>query len=98
MRARVFLSGPSRLLALVAVACALWAAPLRAGTLDFAAFVDRQLYTAVLLQQGRFQLDADFNEEQATAIKQGQIFKIFSLSGLGSAAALRRQAGARAHD
>jgi multidrug resistance efflux pump len=26
----------------------------------------------VLLQQDRVQLDADFNEEQATAIKQGQ--------------------------
>lgn len=72
---------PSRaLLALVAVACLLWAAPLHAGTLDFGAFVDRQQYTAVLLQQGRVQVDADFNEEQETAIQQGQIFKIFSFS------------------
>jgi hypothetical protein len=60
------------LLALVALVCALWAAPLHAGTLDFATFVDRQHYSSVLLQQGRVQLDADFNEEQATAIEQGR--------------------------
>ena len=68
------------LLALMVTACVLWAAPLHAGTLDFGAFVDRQHYSAVLLQQGRVQLDADFNEEQETAITQGQIFKIFSFS------------------
>lgn len=71
---------PRPLLATAALVCALWAIPLHAGTLDFGAFVDRQHYTSVLLQQGRVQLDADFNEEQETAIKQGQIFKIFSFS------------------
>jgi len=113
MRARLSLSRPGRLLAIVAVACALWAAPLHAGTLDAAVFVDRQHYTAVLLQQGRVRLDADFNEEQATAFQQGQIFKIFSFSfdpnagrpavGAGivsglAVAALRRRVGRSAHD
>jgi hypothetical protein len=80
MRARLSLSRLGRLLAIVAMAGALWTAPVHGGTLDFAAFVDRQHYTAVLLQQGRVQVDADFNEEQETAIKQGQNFKIFSFS------------------
>jgi hypothetical protein len=62
------------------VVCTLWTAPLHAGTLDFQAFNDRQHYSAVLLQQGRVQLDADWNEETAGPIKQGQLFKIFSFS------------------
>ena len=69
MRARLFLSGPGRLLAIVAVACALWAAPLHAGTLDFS-------FAAVPLPATLFLITA----------------------GLGSAAALRRRAGERAHD
>ena len=80
MRPHAPLSSRRSLLAIVVTAWALWAAPLHAGTLDFNAFVDRQHYTAVLLQQGRVQVDADFNEEQETAIKQGQIFRIFSFS------------------
>lgn len=62
------------------MAMVLWAAPLPAGTLDFETFVDRQHYSSVLLQQGRVQVDADWNEEQEGAIKQGQIFRIFSFS------------------
>ena len=77
---RARLSDQRPLLIIAAVVWTLWAAPLHAGTLDFAAFVDKQHYTAVLLQQGRVQVDADFNEEQETAIKQGQIFKIFSFA------------------
>ncbi|HTY76532.1 MAG TPA: hypothetical protein VMI34_01835 [Candidatus Bathyarchaeia archaeon] len=60
------------------MAWTLWAAPLHAASVDFEAFVDRQHYTAVLLQQGRVQVDADFNEEQQGAIEQGRIFRIFS--------------------
>ena len=70
----------SALLTSLAVACTLWTAPLHAGTLDFQAFNDRQHYSAVLLQQGRVQLDADWNEEAQGPIKQGQPFKIFSFS------------------
>lgn len=65
---------------ILAMACLLWAAPLHAGTLDFTAFTDRQHYSAVLLQQGRVQLDADWNEETAGPIKQGRAFKIFTFS------------------
>jgi len=68
------------LLTSLAVVCTLWTAPLHAGTLDFQAFNDRQHYSAVLLQQGRVQLDADWNEEAQGPIKQGQLFKIFSFS------------------
>ncbi len=63
MRARLSPSRPGWLLAIVAAACALWAAPRHAGPLDFFAFVDREHYTAVLLQQGRVQLDADFTHD-----------------------------------
>jgi len=53
----------SALLTSLAVVCTLWTAPLHAGTLDFQAFNDRQHYSAVLLQQGKVRLDADWNEE-----------------------------------
>jgi hypothetical protein len=78
MRDRAPGFGRHPFLAFVAMLCVLWAAPLHAGTLDFGAFVDRQHYTAVLLQQGRVSVDADFNEEQQTAIQQGQTFGIFA--------------------
>jgi len=70
--------GPA--LVLFVVACLLQAEPLHAGSLDFATFNDKQHYSAVLLQQGRVQLDADWNEETAGPITQGQRFKIFSYS------------------
>jgi len=78
--------GPQRrqsqpaILALLAVASTLWADPARAGTLNFEAFTDTQHYTGVLLQQGRVQLDADWNEETAGPIAQGLRFKIFNFS------------------
>lgn len=62
------------------MAGALWAAPLEAGTVDFQVFTDRTHYSAVLLQEGRVQTDADWNEETAGPIAQGQIFKIFKFS------------------
>jgi len=62
------------------MACLLRAEPLHAGSLDFTTFNDKQHYSAVLLQQGRVQLDADWNEETAGPITQGQRFKIFSYS------------------
>jgi len=70
--------GPA--LVLFVVACLLQAEPLHAGSLDFATFNDKQHYSAVLLQQGRVQLDADWNDETAGPITQGQRFKIFRYS------------------
>jgi hypothetical protein len=59
-----------------AIACMLCAIPLCADPSDFSVFNAHDQYSAVLLQQGRVQLDADFNEE--TTIHQGQSFGIFS--------------------
>ena len=63
---------------IAALACMLGMIPLHADSLDFQTFNDRQTYTGVLLQQGRVQLDADWNEETEGAIHQGQAFRIFS--------------------
>ena len=54
------------------------AIPLFADPADFTVFTNKASYVAVLLQQGRVQTDADWNEQTAEAIHQGQIFGIFS--------------------
>ncbi len=54
------------------------AVPLRADSVDFQTFTSRQAYSGVLLQQGRVQLDADWNEETTGPIHPGQAFAIFS--------------------
>jgi hypothetical protein len=59
-----------------AIASMLWAIPLYADLSDFSVFNNQDKYSAVLLQQGRVQLDADWNEP--TAIQPGQSFGIFS--------------------
>lgn len=66
------------LVGFTALLIAMWTTPLPAAPLDFQVFTDRQHYTAVLLQQGRVQTDADWNEESAGPIKLGQRFAIFS--------------------
>ncbi|MBI2679873.1 MAG: hypothetical protein HYX25_02560 [Candidatus Solibacter usitatus] len=63
---------------IAALACMLGAISLRADISDFQTFTTRQSYSGVLLQQGRVDLDADFNEETEGAIHQGQAFRIFS--------------------
>ena len=78
MRDRARLSRKRMIPALAAMVWTLWASSLYAAPIGFDTFADRQHYTAVLLQQGRVQVDADFNEEQPGAIEQGQIFRIFS--------------------
>ena len=52
MRARLSLSRPGQLLALVAVACALGAAPLHAGTPDFSVTAVRLPATLFLITAG----------------------------------------------
>src|SRR5437879_601040 len=56
------------------------AIPLYADPGDFTVFTNKEKYVAVLLQQGRVQTDADWNEQTAGAIHQGQIFSIFSFN------------------
>jgi hypothetical protein len=63
---------------IAALAWMLAAIPLHADISDFQTFTTRQSYSSVLLQQGRVDLDADFNEEAEGAIHQGQAFRIFS--------------------
>ena len=66
------------ILTLSVIAAMLPAIPLHADPADFTAFTDKQSYSAVLLQQGRVQTDADWNEQTAGAIHQGEAFGIFS--------------------
>src|SRR5438093_2677805 len=54
------------------------AIPLSADPADFTVFTNKTSYSAVLLQQGRVQTDADWNEETEGNIHQGQVFGIFS--------------------
>ena len=54
------------------------AIPLSADPADFTVFTNKASYSAVLLQQGRVQTDADWNEETEGNIHQGQVFGIFS--------------------
>ena len=68
----------SKLRTIAALAWVLAVIPLHADVLDFQIFNTQQAYSAVLLQQGRVQLDADWNEETAGAIHQGQVFGMFS--------------------
>ena len=65
-------------MALSAITCIFAAIPLYADPGDFTVFTDRKSYSAVLEQQGRVQTDADWNEETAGAIHQGQVFGIFA--------------------
>jgi hypothetical protein len=69
LSAAIALSGIIRVIA---------ATPLLADPADFTVFTDKQSYSAVLLQQGRVQTDADWNEQTAGAIHQGEAFGIFS--------------------
>ncbi len=64
-------------MAFPAIAWTLWAIPLHAGPADFQVFNDRAHYSAVFLQQGRVQVDADWNEAEQGKIQQGQAFGIF---------------------
>jgi len=66
---------PHKTLTGIAIACVLWAIPLYADLSDFSTFNEQDKYSAVLLQQGRVQLDSDWNE--ATTIHPGQSFGIF---------------------
>jgi hypothetical protein len=63
----------------------LQAIPLYADLADFTVFTDKASYSGVLLQQGRVQTDADWNEQTAGAIHQGQTFGIFSYKFDGAA-------------
>jgi hypothetical protein len=54
------------------------AIPLYGDPADFTVFTNKTSYSAVLLQQGRVQTDADWNEETEGAIHEGQVFGIFS--------------------
>jgi len=63
---------------LSAITCIFPAIPLYADPGDFSVFTNKNHYSAVLEQQGRVQTDADWNEETAGAIRQGQVFGIFS--------------------
>ena len=65
-------------MALSVIACIVPANSLYADPTDFSAFTDKQSYSGVLLQQGRVQTDADWNEQTAGAIHQGEAFGIFS--------------------
>ena len=65
-------------MALSAIVWTMPAIPLRADPADFTVFTNKQSYSGVLLQQGRVQTDADWNEQTTGAIHQGQIFEIFS--------------------
>ena len=69
---------PNSAMALSAIACMLPAIPLHADPADFTVFTDKNHYSAVLEQQGRVQTDADWNEQTAGAIHQGEAFGIFS--------------------
>jgi hypothetical protein len=73
-RRRLILNG----MASIAIACMLSAIPLYGDPADFQIFNDKASYTGVVLQQGRVQTDADWNEETAGAIQQGEVFGIFS--------------------
>src|SRR5579864_1198507 len=65
-------------LACVTIAWMLWAIPLHADFTDFRTFNDKKAYVGVLLQQGRVQLDADWNEQTDGIIHAGQVFRIFT--------------------
>jgi hypothetical protein len=65
MLARLSLSRPGRLVALVAVACALWAASLHAGTLDFSG-------TAVPLPATLFLITAGLGSAAALRRRAGE--------------------------
>src|ERR1700730_11100552 len=62
---------------IVVVASSVCTTAAHAGTVDVLVFNDRQRYSSVLLQQGRVQLDADWNEEPPGTIKIGQEFGRF---------------------
>ena len=59
-------------MALPSIAWIFWAMPLQASHFDFQVFNDREHFSAVLLQQGRVQLDADWNEEGQGSITGGR--------------------------
>ena len=66
--------------AAIVVSALITSIPLYADPTDFTIFTDQQSYSAVLLQQGRVQTDADWNEQATGAIHQSQIFSIFSFA------------------
>jgi hypothetical protein len=70
---------------LSAILWMLQAIPLYADLDDFTVFTDKTSYSGVLLQQGRVQTDADWNEQTAGAIHQGQTFGIFAFKFDGAA-------------
>jgi len=73
-RRRLILNG----MASVAIACMVSAIPLYGDPADFLVFNNKASYTGVVLQQGRVQTDADWNEQAEVEIQQGQVFGIFS--------------------
>jgi hypothetical protein len=73
----------TRVMSITPIACAavIWtfcAGSVHAMPVDFQVFNDRASYSAVLRQQGRAQLDADWNEEGA--IQNGQAFGNFQFA------------------
>jgi len=63
---------------LSAITCIFPASALYADPSDFTVFTNKKSYSAVLEQQGRVQTDADWNEQTAGTIHQGETFGIFS--------------------